>query len=283
MTPTCAKLLPGALVALTVFVAACSTPQPTASAPQPAEPGEAAEATVDASPIADAVPKPETLSAYGNPPYYEVNGRRYQVARTSKGYRERGIASWYGPKFHGKRASSGEVYDMYAMTAAHKTLPLPTYVEITNLENGQRAVVRVNDRGPFKDSRLIDLSYSAALKLGIVDKGTGLVEIRAIDPTEVSPPGPTPPEQAPPEARPRLFIQVGAFANRRNASSLRERLQGSLVPSVRIKRFTNDGKAIYRVQVGPMDTVEEVDRMAEILTKLGVEEFRMAIDWPDPG
>ena len=230
---------------------------------------------VDVSAVPEAVPKVEPLSAYGNPPYYEVNGHRYEVAKSSIGYRERGIASWYGRKFHGERASSGETYDMYAMTAAHKTLPLPTYVEVTNLENGQRLVLRVNDRGPFKDNRLIDLSYSAAVRLGIYARGTGLVEVRAIDPMAQET---TPPSKSLGGASPRLFIQVGAFENRDNAFDLRNRLQGTLVPRIRVKPARQEGKPIYRVQVGPLDTVEDADRMAEILTNLGVEDYRMSID-----
>jgi rare lipoprotein A len=132
--------------------------------------------------VPDAVPRPERLSKYGNPESYEVMGQRYFPLRTAYGFVERGIASWYGPDFHGKRTSSGERYDMYQMTAAHKTLPIPCYVEVVNLQNRRRAVLKVNDRGPFKDNRVIDLSYVAARKLGIWQNGTGLVEVRVIDP-----------------------------------------------------------------------------------------------------
>ena len=128
----------------------------------------------------DAVPRPEARSRYGNGPLYEVFGQRYQVLDSSYGYVEQGVASWYGKKFHGRLTSSREPYDMYAMTAAHKSLPLPTYVEVRNLSNGRSVVVRVNDRGPFVKNRLIDLSYAAAQKLGIVRDGTGMVEVRAI-------------------------------------------------------------------------------------------------------
>ena len=107
-------------------------------------------------------------------------GQRYYVQASSVGYRETGVASWYGPKFHGRSTSNGETYDMYAMTAAHKTLPLPTYAEVTNLNNGRSIIVKINDRGPFHENRIIDLSYTAAIKLDIVKKGTGLVEVKAI-------------------------------------------------------------------------------------------------------
>ncbi len=137
----------------------------------------------DRADIPDAVPRAEPLSRSGNPASYKVRGKRYFTKKTSTGHVERGLASWYGKQFHGRKTSSGERYDMYAMTAAHKTLPLPTYVQVTNVENGRTAVVKVNDRGPFHGPRVIDLSYSAAKKLGVVQKGTAMVEVRAIDPS----------------------------------------------------------------------------------------------------
>jgi len=136
----------------------------------------------DLSGIEDAVPKAEPKSKYGNPKSYVVFGKRYHTKSSSNGHVERGLASWYGKKFHGRKTSSGERYDMYAMTAAHKTLPLPTYARVTNVSNGRSAVVKINDRGPFHGKRVIDLSYSAAKKLGVVSKGTAMVEVRAIDP-----------------------------------------------------------------------------------------------------
>jgi rare lipoprotein A len=139
---------------------------------------------VDVSNVADAIPRVEPHSRYGNPESYVVFGQRYYVKKSSLNHVERGIASWYGTKFHGRRTSSGEPYDMLAMTAAHKSLPLPTYAEVTNLKNGRKIIVKINDRGPFKKSRIIDLSYAAAVKLGITKAGTGLVEVRAIDPTQ---------------------------------------------------------------------------------------------------
>ncbi len=136
---------------------------------------------LDLDAIPDAVPRSEPLSQYGNPESYVEGGRRYWIIPNPKGYVERGLASWYGPNFHGKRSSSGEPYDMYKMTAAHKTLPLPTYVRVTNLENNRSVVVKVNDRGPFKDGRILDLSYVAAAKLGIIGNGTATVELHVLD------------------------------------------------------------------------------------------------------
>jgi rare lipoprotein A len=137
---------------------------------------------VDASRIHNAVPRPEPLSKYGNMPVYSVFGKSYHTLRSSKYYSKVGVASWYGIKFHERHTSSGERYNMLAMTAAHKTLPLPTYVEVTNLRNHRKIIVKVNDRGPFESNRLIDLSYVAAIKLGMIGHGTALVSVKAIDP-----------------------------------------------------------------------------------------------------
>lgn len=146
---------------------------------------------VDVSRIQDPVPRVEPRAKYGNPDSYQVDGKTYRVMQSASGYHARGLASWYGTKFHGQRTSNGETYNMYAMTAAHKTLPIPVYVRVTSLENGRSIVVRVNDRGPFVDGRIIDLSYVAAKKLGIDKKGTGLVEVRALHPGQK----PAPPTQ----------------------------------------------------------------------------------------
>ena len=132
--------------------------------------------------IPDAVPKYEPLSKSGNPDSYVIRGQRFYVKRTRSGHVERGLASWYGQPFHGRKTSSGEIYNMHGMTAAHKTLPLPTYARVTNVENGRSIVVKINDRGPFHGSRIVDLSYTAAVKLGVFRKGTAMVEVRAIDP-----------------------------------------------------------------------------------------------------
>ncbi len=271
--------------------------------------------SVDLSRIPDAVPRPEPRSKYGNPPSYVVNGRRYYVLPDSKGYVERGIASWYGTKFHGRRAAIGEPYDMFSMSAAHKTLPLPTYVEVTNLENGRKVIVRVNDRGPFKANRLIDLSYAAAAKLGIVESGTGLVEVRALDPQaprqkqdsapstesgiqvnaqpppepahlqKLPPPGAArPPNQAAAatgNSPPRIFLQVGAFSERRNAERLSrwllKRLQEPHRARIRIVHHGSAAAPLYRVHIGPLDGVEAADRMTRTLEPLGLGEPHLVI------
>lgn len=137
---------------------------------------------IDPLTVPDAVPVAEPRAAYGNMSEYEVSGRTYRTLDGSDGYVDEGTASWYGEEFHGRRTSSGEPYDMYAMSAAHRTLPLPTYLEVTNLDTGRSVVVRVNDRGPFHDDRLIDVSYAAAVRLGMIAAGTARVRIRAVGP-----------------------------------------------------------------------------------------------------
>lgn len=231
---------------------------------------------IDVSRIRDAVPRSEPLSRSGNPSSYRVNGHIYHVMRSSYGYVERGIASWYGTKFHGRRTSSGERYDMYAMTAAHRVLPLPTYVQVTNLRNGRRVVVRVNDRGPFHDNRIIDLSYAAAAKLGILGTGTGLVEVRALNPGQ---PAPVPPRFASYDRDPIMYVQVGAFASRDNAERLRARLQGSIPQRIRIETaYAGGGMPLFRVQVGPLVNVDQADAVSLQLARMGIREMHVVIE-----
>jgi len=169
-------------VALTLAGCFSAPSRPAAPAPRPAPPA-ALTPSLPPDSVPDAVPRIEPRSRYGNPPFYDVFGKRYYVLSSSVGYWERGVASWYGPGFHKERTSAGEPYDMYGMTAAHKTLPLPAYVRVTNLQNGRSIVVRVNDRGPFVGNRIIDLSYTAAVKLDMLRNGTAFVEVRSIDPS----------------------------------------------------------------------------------------------------
>ncbi len=231
---------------------------------------------MDISTIRNAVPKAEPRSRSGNPSSYTVLGRTYHVMSDSRGYKERGVASWYGTKFHGKRTSSGETYSMYAMTAAHKTLPLPTYVRVTNLKNGREVIVKVNDRGPFHDNRIIDLSYAAAIKLGVTGTGTGLVEVEALDPTRGMP-RPTRNNIAI-KGNATLFLQVGAFIDRNNAEKLAERIRGSINNKVRIQMVPSYAKTVYRVQVGPMRTIDQADAASMQLAQLGIRDMHMVIE-----
>jgi rare lipoprotein A len=238
---------------------------------------------VDVDNIPNAIPKHEPRSRYGNPSSYEVFGKRYHVMSSATNFNERGIASWYGNKFHGRRTSSGEKYDMYAMTAAHKNLPLPTYVKVTNLENGRQIIVKVNDRGPFHQNRIIDLSYVAAKKLGITRKGTGLVEVRAINPSQPSRANTTPPPKiatmtASADYNPGLFIQAGAFTDKSNALRMKSRLIASLDKQVRIKEVLKNGDTFYRVQIGPLIEVQVADQVSNQLENLGIINIKTVID-----
>lgn len=228
--------------------------------------------------IPDAVPKDEPHSRYGNPESYEVFGKRYYTLRSGRGYNARGIASWYGSKFHGQRTSSGESYDMYAMTAAHKTLPLPSYVRVTNLKNNRSVVVKVNDRGPFHDNRLIDLSYTAAWKLGITGEGTGLVEVVNLDPNSPLQPVKTKPVKLRKgNMLPELFLQVGAFGSSENAQRLKKKLEEHLKTGVLIEDNEHPERPVYRVQVGPIASVELADHLSQQLAKLGIADPHVVI------
>lgn len=234
----------------------------------------------------NAVPKPEPRSRYGNGPKYEVFGVGYSVMPSANGYKERGVASWYGKKFHGNLTSNREVYDMYEMTAAHKTLPLPTYVRVRNLSNNRSIVVRVNDRGPFVDNRIIDLSYTAALKLDIVGAGTGLVEVEAI--TFGAPPGPRTTSQtsaAPAAAvastkpaattsRPAdaIYAQIGAFGSRENADRRLALLREGGLGTAFILEDTSVSPTLYRVRIGPINDVPQYDLLVEELRKLDIND-----------
>lgn len=224
----------------------------------------------DITKIPDAVPKKEPLSETGNNPYKAL-GKKYYPLKTAQGFTERGFASWYGKKFHGRRTSSGEKYDMFSMTAAHRVLPLPSYVSVRNLKNGKTVVVKVNDRGPFLHNRVIDLSYAAAYKLGIVATGTGLVEVTALDPRA---PKQTTVNIIPVSSRAvsgvKLFVQFGAFSIKSNAENLQRRLYGDgFNPSMELG--VHDGRHIYRIRTGPYSFVSDVDQIAANAQQYGYE------------
>ncbi|HET7570857.1 MAG TPA: septal ring lytic transglycosylase RlpA family protein [Gammaproteobacteria bacterium] len=234
----------------------------------------------DPASVPDAVPQPVERSQYGNPDSYVVFGKRYNVLDSSVGYDERGIASWYGPNFDGKRTSSGEIYDMYKMTAANKVLPLPTYARVTNLENHRSVVVKINDRGPFHKNRIIDLSYAAAAKLGMLKKGTALVDVRAISVGE--PPSPdavaaSEPAPASLPAKPQIYVQVGAFADHDNAMRMKARLTLAAVGPVLVQPATSNGERLYRVRIGPLPTVNAVDALTKRLGQLGIGQTQVII------
>lgn len=235
---------------------------------------------VDTSKLPDAVPRREPLCRFGNPDYYDVLGKRYYPLKSSTAYVERGLASWYGADFHGKRTSCGEPYDMYQMTAAHRLLPIPTYCEVTNLENGRKLVVKVNDRGPFNEDRLMDLSYAAAQALGIAGPGTGLVEVRAIErPWPASGPPVAPVAPAAPVTTQRrsqdLYLQVGAFSIRDNAERLRDKISAVIQETVQIQRSFGASRPLYKVRIGPLPGAELADRIVERLVRIGLLDHRV--------
>lgn len=228
--------------------------------------------SIDFSQIPDAEPKNEPRSKYGNPEKYEVFGKTYRVLDSASGYQATGKASWYGTKFHGKRTSSGETYDMYKMTAAHKTLPLPTYVKVRNLDNDREVIVKVNDRGPFHSGRIIDLSYSAAHKLGVLAKGTANVEVSVVGAGERSIRAAAVPEEQ------TLFVQVGSFVEQANALRLKQRLQASAIESGIQIAGINGMQRVFRVRVGPFGSRESAGRVAKNLKEMGISEAKVISD-----
>jgi rare lipoprotein A len=268
-------------------------PAPPAAVPEIAPPPAA-------DTIPDAVPRVEPRSKSGNPPFYEVFGKRYYVLSTNVGYIERGVASWYGPGFHQVRTSTGEIYNMYAMTAAHKTLPLPAYVRVTNLQNGRSVVVRVNDRGPFVGNRIIDLSYTAASKLDMLRNGTAFVEVRSLDASDTQavtmtasntlpPPLPATESQAPvaegaatpantPAVGAPLYIQAGAFSDPNNAKRLVEKLSSADYGKIFVRDDEIAGRRMYRVRIGPVPNVAEFDRIVAALERSGIRDAHLALE-----
>jgi peptidoglycan lytic transglycosylase len=249
-------------------------PEPTMHPVPPPMTTRPPGAPPDVNSIPDAIPRDEPRSKRGNPPFYSVLGKRYVVLDSAEGYVEQGVASWYGPTFHGELTSNGESYDMYAMSAAHKTLPLPAYVRVTNLSNGRSVVVRINDRGPFAKNRIIDLSYTAAAKLDMLKEGTALVEVRVV--TAGSDDRLRRTDESPPQT---LYVQAGAFSDEANAARLVARLKTGGITNAFVQPPAPDAQPkMYRVRVGPVSSTAEFDRTAARLAKLGITEVRLATD-----
>ena len=270
-----------ACFSLVLLLSSCST---TSSIPGNSDSAPSGR-IIDVSKIQDAVPRPVKRSRYGNPSSYTVFGKRYYVLKTSTGYRQKGTASWYGTKFHGRRTSSGEAYDMYKMTAAHKTLPIPSYARVTHLQTGKSIIVKINDRGPFVNNRLIDLSYVAAHKLGIVRRGTGPVEVEVITPDDLKhPPTPTsyvvknsvvPADSSHHHVHPKpLYLQVGVFSLRENAERLRQELLDLPLPDIHVISDGQVSEPLYRVRIGPIHKQSEADQLIKILADNGHHGFR---------
>lgn len=264
------------LLCLMLLLGACQTPVVPSGDDNGAPGSDRYSQKQDAPPngpgqspqLQDPVPVAEPRSRYGNHSPYRVYGVSYHVLDDPAGYVQEGIASWYGSKFHGHRTSSGEPYDMYRLSAAHRSLPLPTWARVTNLDNGKTTIVRVNDRGPFHSERLIDLSWAAAVKLGIDKQGTGRVRVEAITPAA---PAGSPPPQIIPAALPSpppaagLYLQVGAFRQLDSAQGLVGQLAGRFGWPVAIRTVDQ----IHRVWVGPFATASQRDQARRQLGSAG--------------
>lgn len=231
--------------------------------------------------IKEPEPRYEPKSRCGNPKQYTVFNKTYKVLNSSLGYKEKGYASWYGTKFHGFRTSSGETYDMYAMTAAHKTLPLPTYARVTNLANKRSVIVKINDRGPFCDGRIVDLSYTAASKLGILAGGVGQVEVVAINPKEFKSKPASPTREPNVQLASNNSLQLGAFTVQQNAKNLANKLENLLAKhygpnqknyTVNIVKHDLQNQAkkniLYKVTVNSISQDVDLSKLKSILSNL---------------
>ena len=227
----------------------------------------------DMSHVPNAIPRVEKALAVSMRPYM-VFGRRYRPLKTSTGYVEQGTASWYGKQFHGNKTAIGETYDMYAMTAAHKTLPLPSYVEVINLDNNKRVTVRLNDRGPFYKNRLIDLSYAAADKLDMIQSGTARVEIRsvyAISNDQIVADNDKMPSST------EIYLQLGVFGEYEAAQRLQSRMGRYLRRPIRIEEADTDLGHVKRVQVGPLDSVALADEVIAQLRDVNINHLQLIL------
>ncbi len=224
---------------------------------------------IDWATVKPVTPKYEPRSRYGNPVSYEQDGKTYHILETANNYKSRGVASWYGTKFHGRRTSSGETYDMLKMTAAHKTLPIPCYAKVTNLDNGKFIIVKINDRGPFRKNRIIDLSYAAAHQLDMTEKGTANVEVETIS-FEPSGNSTTGLYETREQALKKRFVQVGAYANHQRAQKLAKVLDREIKLPVNITSIERAGRKLYRVRIGPIPTPELAQ---ELLNTLDIREL----------
>ncbi|HZE44144.1 MAG TPA: septal ring lytic transglycosylase RlpA family protein [Steroidobacteraceae bacterium] len=264
MKPVRALALP-LCAAVAVGMAACSSAPRRPESPSPAATPEPVT-TPPAQTVPDVVPRIERRSRTGNPPFYDVLGKRYFVLSSSVGYVERGVASWYGPGFHKVPTSIGETYNMYGMSAAHKTLPLPAYVRVTNLQNGRSIVVRVNDRGPFVGNRIIDLSYTAASKLDMLRNGTAMVEVRSLD--AATAPAPVPAPEAPITAADSAPAAAPLTASPLEATSSAAPLAGSPVTGSPVTGSTVTQVAVPAalfIQAGAFSDPKNAERLVERL------------------
>ncbi len=232
---------------------------------------------INAARVPNAIPRKEALSRYGNPPHYKVLGKRYSVLKTATDYREKGIASWYGMKFHTYLTSNREVYDMFKMTAAHRTLPIPTYVRVTNLNNQRSIIVRVNDRGPFVAGRIIDLSYVAAHKLDMLKTGTAPVEVKAITSKKLFMVSrlltPYDSSKLPKIVTQKIWLQVGSFRIRKNAEYNAQKIARLTGKTVKIQSVKQSYFVLYRVVIGPFENLVQTKPVRVKLQNQGFEHI----------
>lgn len=280
------------LIGVSLFVAACSSPQPQQQkASSPKKPynendgryqhekdfGPSGE--VDMSHVPDAVPRYEVRTRAGNKNPYTVLGKTYHLIQDETSYKERGYASWYGFKFNGHKTSNGEIYDVYGMTGAHKTLPIPSYVKVTNLDNGKTVVVRINDRGPFHSGRIIDLSYAAAQRIGIHRAGTGRVEVEIALPTDaVSVPrkNATTTHVVSSALPSGTYLQVGAFGSVKTANDFAKTIRGRLTASVIVA--SAGAKNVHRVRVGPFKDTAQLQRARDQLASIKIYDAHVVYE-----
>lgn len=218
--------------------------------------------SITADQVVDAVPRPDPILAAGNRSPYTVNGEQYDILQDASDYKQRGIASWYGTKFQGHKTSNGEIFDLYQATAAHKTLPIPCYARVTNLANGRSVVVRVNDRGPFHDDRLIDLSYAAAIKLGYMEQGTAQVEVEVLQIAGVD-------DRRNAPGGSYRYLQLGAYGSEASARRLQSELQALIAAPVAVSPVQSGDDLLYRVRIGPVGDGDELLAVQETLEKGG--------------
>ena len=278
------KFLGVMLVILCLLITACSgsKSKPKSNAPYNPNDGRykhdkdfGPSEDIDLSHIPDAVPRYEVRTRAGNKNPYTVLGKTYHLIKDESSYKERGYASWYGNKFNGYHTSNGELYDMYAMTGAHKTLPIPSYVRVTNLDNGRSVVVRINDRGPFHEGRIIDLSYAAAQRIGIHKTGTGRVEVEIALPGDAAPIPRRPETQMAKQIESALpqgtYLQIGAFGSKRSAQDFAATLGTKLTYPV-IINSAQTPKEIHRVRLGPFKDAKNLQMARDQLARLKIFE-----------
>ena len=232
---------------------------------------------ISAEEVVEPAAVPVTQRAAGNTSPYTINGKTYYVMASGAGYRETGLASWYGQKFHGRRTANGEVFNAYRVTAAHRSLPLPAYVRVTNLENQRSLLVRVNDRGPFHPNRIIDLSYAAAVKLGFHQKGTAevFVEVLEVPGSRDLRPGSQIASVSSAEQNAYRYIQIGAFSKRESAQQVAVELQEALGALVSVSEAHLGDRLFYRVRLGPVDEPQQLISLHDQLQSLGYAEARL--------